>query len=417
MLREFSEKYIQNESKIQEWVNKHMQAIQGPIYSSVDVRNAGFKIAPVDTNLFPGGFNNLCNNYQHKAGELMHEYLKQHHPQVKNIILIPESHTRNKYYFSNVLRIQQLLEAQDFAVRIGSLNTEISQTESTTFQTAEEEDIVLYPLSRNGDDVMCLDFKGDFCLLNNDLSGGLPDVLKDLSIPLVPTPEIGWHNRTKSGHFQIYNKLIDEFAEIVGMDPWLFNTYINNIDDIDFESKASMAQLAETVDEMIKKIVQKYREHNITEKPYVYVKNNSGTYGMGVSSIYSGEEILNSNRKTRNKMSMGKGSTKISSVIIQEGVPTIDRFTGLSAEPVLYLANNQVAGGFFRLNTKQDAYSNLNSKGMQFTKLCFHELDGYSNSYESECSLSCLEKIYKTFAQIASIAAGYELKHLEDQKK
>ena len=26
---------------------------------SVDLRNSGFKLAPVDTNLFPGGFNNL----------------------------------------------------------------------------------------------------------------------------------------------------------------------------------------------------------------------------------------------------------------------------------------------------------------------------------------------------------------------
>jgi len=25
----------------------------------VDLRNAGFKLAPVDTNLFPGGWNNL----------------------------------------------------------------------------------------------------------------------------------------------------------------------------------------------------------------------------------------------------------------------------------------------------------------------------------------------------------------------
>jgi glutamate--cysteine ligase len=29
------------------------------LFGSVDLRNAGFKLAPVDTNLFPGGFNNL----------------------------------------------------------------------------------------------------------------------------------------------------------------------------------------------------------------------------------------------------------------------------------------------------------------------------------------------------------------------
>lgn len=415
MLKEFSQKFLQNEDKILEWLKNHTEKVQGPIYSSVDVRNAGYKIAPVDTNLFPGGFNNLCKNYQHKAGELMHDYISKFHPGTKKIIIIGESHTRNQYYFSNLLKIQQFLEEQNFAVRIGSLNPELNKHHSTKFKTAENEDITIYPLSRIDDHLVCLDFKADFYLLNNDFSEGLPDLLKNLSIPIVPTPAIGWHNRTKSRHFEIYNDLIEEFAKIVDMDPWLFTTEMDTMDDIDFESQNSLKKLATKVDSLIKKIDQKYKNHNVNEKPYVFIKNNSGTYGIGVTNVYSGEEILQSNRKTKNKMSTGKGNTRITSVIIQEGIPTIDRFNNHIAEPVLYLVNNQVAGGFFRLNTEQDAYSNLNSKGMQFTKLCFHELEGYSNVYHGECNLSCLEKIYKTISQIASIAAGYEIKQLNEE--
>src|SRR3546814_17885295 len=44
---------------IETWFRQQWQHTAPPFYSSVDLRNAGFKLAPVDTNLFPGGFNNL----------------------------------------------------------------------------------------------------------------------------------------------------------------------------------------------------------------------------------------------------------------------------------------------------------------------------------------------------------------------
>ena len=44
---------------IEHWFRKQWMDHAAPFYASVDLRNAGFKLAPVDTNLFPGGFNNL----------------------------------------------------------------------------------------------------------------------------------------------------------------------------------------------------------------------------------------------------------------------------------------------------------------------------------------------------------------------
>ena len=43
---------------IEHWFRTQWQERTVPFYSSVDLRNSGFKLAPVDTNLFPGGFNN-----------------------------------------------------------------------------------------------------------------------------------------------------------------------------------------------------------------------------------------------------------------------------------------------------------------------------------------------------------------------
>ena len=44
---------------IEHWFRGKWQEHTPPFYCSVDLRNSGFKLAPVDTNLFPGGFNNL----------------------------------------------------------------------------------------------------------------------------------------------------------------------------------------------------------------------------------------------------------------------------------------------------------------------------------------------------------------------
>lgn len=112
-------------------------------------------------------------------------------------------------------------------------------------------------------------------------------------------------------------------------------------------------------------------------------------------------------------MKMGKGKKLVTEVIIQEGLPTVDRFKGLVAEPVIYLVANKVCGGFFRLNETQNDRENLNQPGMKFTKLCFHEMLGYSNEYKGECDLECLAMVYKNISRIASLAAGFEIKRVK----
>ena len=59
-LSELEHKMIDATPMIERWFRMEWQEHTPPFYSSVDIRNAGFKMAPVDTNLFPGGFNNLA---------------------------------------------------------------------------------------------------------------------------------------------------------------------------------------------------------------------------------------------------------------------------------------------------------------------------------------------------------------------
>ena len=60
-LLELEQKVLEATPAIERWFRLEWQEHTPPFYCSVDLRNAGFKLAPVDTNLFPGGFNNLSD--------------------------------------------------------------------------------------------------------------------------------------------------------------------------------------------------------------------------------------------------------------------------------------------------------------------------------------------------------------------
>ena len=58
-LLQLEKQVIEAQPDIEHWFRRQWMEHNAPFYSSVDLRNSGFKLAPVDTNLFPGGFNNL----------------------------------------------------------------------------------------------------------------------------------------------------------------------------------------------------------------------------------------------------------------------------------------------------------------------------------------------------------------------
>ena len=58
-INELEQRVLDSMPAIERWFRLEWMEHTPPIYTSVDIRNAGFKLAPVDTNLFPGGWNNL----------------------------------------------------------------------------------------------------------------------------------------------------------------------------------------------------------------------------------------------------------------------------------------------------------------------------------------------------------------------
>ncbi|MCV4690740.1 glutamate--cysteine ligase, partial [Escherichia coli] len=75
----------------------------------------------------------------------------------------------------------------------------------------------------------------------------------------------------------------------------------------------------------------------------------------------------------RNKMSVIKDGQEVSEVIIQEGVPTYERINDAVAEPVVYMIDRYVVGGFYRVHAERGIDENLNSPGASFVPLAFAE--------------------------------------------
>lgn len=401
--QEIYKRFQENETKLDRYFEGEFQKTPPLLYLSTDLRHSGFKISAVDTNLFPAGFNNLCNSFTHLATEGFRLFFEQQYPKAKKILLYIEGHTRNRFYFENVLRLSEILHKSGREIRVANNSPEYSDDPmSVTIDGKGKLDI--YQLQKQGKICQLADgWIPDLVISNNDFSSGIPETLQNIEQSILPSSDLGWHLRKKSEHFAHYADVAQEVAAIVGIDPWFISCFFTHEAEIDLTASESTERLAKSVDKILEKIRQKYEEHKIQSTPYVFVKNDSGTYGMGMAYFTNGQEILELSRRTRSKLSSAKGGGNIDRYMIQEGIVTADFYSGYPIEPVIYMAGSQEIGGFFRLNEEKDEWSSLNTKGMAFSCLCLHKM----NEPHEGPFLNCVEKanLVKMSFKIAKIAA------------
>lgn len=371
-LRQIETTMLEKQDQIEAWFRQQWVDVPPPFYASVDLRNAGYKVAPVDTNLFPAGFNNLNPDFHALAVQAMQLALERVCPKARRILLVPEKHTRNRFYLENVATLRDFIEQAGFQVRVGTVSAEIEDKQLEELPSGRK--LLLEAIRRDGDKLTLDDgYSPCAVLLNNDLSGGVPEVLKDIDHQVVPPISLGWDNRLKSDHFQVYREVTREFAEMVGIDSWLVDPLFRNCGEINFKTREGEDCLARNVAALLIDIKAKYDEYGIDAKPYCVVKADAGTYGMGIMTVSSPEEVQDLNRKQRKGMSSRKEGGEVSQVIIQEGVPTLEKLNGATAEPVIYMVDRFVIGGFYRVHSAKGAEDNLNAPGASFERLAFAE--------------------------------------------
>jgi glutamate--cysteine ligase len=330
-------------------------------------------------------------------------------PEAKNLLIVPESHTQNSFYLSNVLQLKRIFHQAGLNVRFGSLDPEVK--EPTTLDLPTGETITIEPLIRTDRRLGLKDFDPCTILLNNDLSTGIPGMLEDLHEQhLLPPLHAGWSVRRKSRHFQAYEEVAKRFGKLLGMDPWLINPMYAKCGEVNFAEDLGMDCLRTNVDALLTKIKRKYKEYGINEKPFVVVKADNGTHGMGIMTVRDVKDLDALNAKSKTKMSLTKDGQALSEVIIQEGVLTNERVNDAVAEPVVYMMDRYVVGGFYRIHAERGVDENLNAPGASFVPLAFVDSGRLPQPGQKPGSSSPNRfYMYGVIGRLAMLAASYEL--------
>lgn len=410
-INELEQRIIDSMPAIERWFRLEWMEHTPPFYCSVDIRNAGFKLAPVDTNLFPGGWNNLTDEMLPLAVQAAMAAIEKICPEARNLLIIPENQQKNPSYLSNILQLQRIFRMAGLNVRIGSVSPDIKKV--TEIKLPHGDTITLEPALRTKRRLGLKNFDPCTILLNNDLSAGAPGILEELYEQfMLPPLHAGWSVRRKSRHFQSYEEVSKRFGKLLGIDPWLINPVFGKCENIDFVEGKGLDQLAVQVDAVITKVRRKYKEYGIKEKPFAVVKADNGTYGMGVMTVHDAKELeVLKDKRTRNKMGVIKDGQPVHDVLVQEGVLTYERMNNAVAEPVVYMMDRYVVGGFYRMHPDRGIDENLNAPGSGFVPLAFPPQSTQLPQVGARAGASAPNRFYMygVIARLAMLAASYEL--------
>ncbi len=395
---------------IERWFRLEWQEHTPPFYASVDVRNAGFKLAPIDTNLFPASIHLLSDDTLPLAVQAAMAAIDKYCPDARHLLLIPDAPLRDAGDLRNLVRLASVLRQTGLEVRFGSLDP--SLTHAISLPLEDGGTVLLEPIARQGKRIGLHNFDPCAILLNNDLSAGVPALLQGLAGQVVLPPlHAGWSVRRKSRHFTAYQEVSKRFAKAFGIDPWSLHPIFVAC-KIHQESVAKgLAQVQEAVDHVLKQVRAKYKEYGISHQPFVIVKGDAGTRGQGVISIKDSAEFLQQSTALMAELQAMSASSKVLELVVQEGVPTVETVDAAAAEPVVYTLDRYVVGGFYRVNAERGRDENLNAPGMRFKPLPF----------ASSCNTpDCLAQAktnrfnaYGVVARLALLAASIELERTD----
>lgn len=407
-INELEQRILESTPVIERWFRLEWMEHTPPFYSSVDVRNAGFKLAPIDTNLYPDGWNHLTPEMMPLAVQAAMAAIEKICPEAKNLLLIPEN-SSDSVYLSNLLQLQRIFFQAGLNVRLGSLSNDIKS--STTIELPGGESITLEPLLRSRRRLELKHFDPCTILLNNDLSAGVPGILEDLHEQyLLPPLHAGWPTRRKSYHFKAYEEVSKRFGKLLGMDHWLINPLFSQCGEVDFAQATGLECLRSNTDALLGKIRRKYKEYGINEKPFVVIKADNGTAGLGVMTVRDVKELDALTPKARERMATVQAGQAVSEVIIQEGVLTQERVNRAVAEPVVYMMDRYVVGGFYRVHANRGVDENLNAPGSSFVPLAFEQSAQLPQpGMKPGASVPNRFYMYGVIGRLAMLAASYEL--------
>jgi glutamate--cysteine ligase len=414
-INELEQRILDSTPAIERWFRLEWMEHTPPFYCAVDVRNAGFKLAPVDTSLYPDGWNNLTPEMLPLAVQAGMAAIEKICPEARNLLVVPDNSSHNtsvgSFYLANILQLKRIFHQAGLNVRFGSLDPAIKTP--TTLKLPTGETITLEPLIRTDRRLGLKDFDPCTILLNNDLAAGIPGMLEDVHEQyLLPPLHASGSVRSKATHFKAYEEVAKRFGKLIGVDPWLIHPMFTHCGPLNIATSEGLAELSSQVDALLTKIKRKYKEYGIHEKPFVLVKCNSGsgegTCGMGIMTVRDVKDL--DAWAAKNKNNKTQLTDPVMDIIVQEGVQTNERVNAAVAEPVVYMMDRYVVGGFYRIHADRGIDENLNAPGASYVPLAFAESGRLPQAGEKPGASSPNRfYMYGVIARLAMLAASYEL--------
>ena len=97
-------------------------------------------------------------------------------------------------------------------------------------------------------------------------------------------------------------------------------------------------------------------------------------------------------------------------LLVQEGVLTHERINDAVAEPVVYMMDRYVVGGFYRVHAERGVDEHLNAPGAQFVPLAFAQSAHLPQpGMKPGASAPNRFYMYGVMGRLAMLAASYEL--------
>ncbi len=408
-INELEQRVLDSMPAIERWFRLEWMEHTPPFYSSVDVRNAGFKLAPVDTNLYPGGWNNLTSEMLPLAVQAAMAAIEKICPEARNLLMIPENGQPSSFYLANLAQLQRIFNMAGLNVRIGSIDPTIKK--NTSFELQNGDHVTLEPVIRSKHRLGLKDFDPCTILLNNDLSAGVPGILEETHEQyLLPPLHAGWPTRRKSTHFKCYEEVSKRLGKLLGIDPWLIHPLFDRCENVSLGESSGLDCLQTQVDSVLTRVKRKYKEYGIKEKPYVVVKADHGTHELGIVTVRDSKDMQALQERIHTLNKDRETPFMPHDFMVQEGVLTQERVNDAVAEPVVYMMDRYVVGGFYRVHAGRGIDENLNAPGAGYVPLAFeHSTQLPQPGVKPGASVPNRFYMYGVVGRLAMLAASYEM--------
>ena len=410
-INELEQRILDATPVIERWFRLEWMEHTPPLYCSVDMRNAGFKLAPVAAKLFPRGWHNLSDDVLPLAVQAGQAAIQKICPEARNLLIVPASGKPSAPYLASLAQLGRIFRMAGLNVRYGSIDPAVKR--SVSHKLPGGATLLFEPALRTRYRLGLKHFDPCTILLDDDLAHGTPGIVEDLHEQyLLPPLQAGWPVRRRSRHASQYEEVSKRFGKLLGIDPWLIQPLTAHCEGVDASTNEGLERLRESVNGVLSKLRRKYKEYGIADKPFVVLKPDCGPLGTDVLALRSANDLGAADGKPASKALAHL--TRGGDVLVQEGVPTCERLHDMVAEPSVYMIDRYVIGGYYRM-VAGAAEMDPGAPAAGCVPLAFDGPSHLPHAAKPGASAPNRFYMYGVIARVALVAASYELEATDPQ--